>query len=67
MKIAIVSDIHGNLPALQAVLAEIDQEGVDHIITVGDTPGGPLESSRTADLLRTRGIRMIAGNHEMQP
>ena len=43
MKIAIMSDIHGNLPSLQAVLAEIDAEGVDHIINVGDTLGGPLE------------------------
>ena len=66
MKIVIISDIHFNLPALQAVLAEIDREGVDHIINVGDTLGGPLESSRTADLLTTRGIRMIAGNHERQ-
>ena len=66
MKIAIISDIHGNLPALQAVLAEIDNQGVDHIINVGDTLGGPLESARTADLLMQRGIAMIAGNHERQ-
>ena len=66
MKIAIVSDIHGNLPALQAVLAETDAEGVEHIINVGDTLGGPLESARTADLLMARGIPMIAGNHERQ-
>lgn len=69
MKIAIISDIHGNLPALQAVLAEIDAAGVDHIINVGDTLGGPLESARTADLLMQRpipGIPMIAGNHERQ-
>ena len=66
MKIAIISDIHGNLPALQAVLREIDQAGVDHIINVGDTLGGPLESARTADLLMARGIPMIAGNHERQ-
>ena len=66
MKIAIISDIHGNLPALQAVLGEIDRAGVDHIINVGDTLGGPLESARTADLLMARGIAMIAGNHERQ-
>ncbi len=66
MKIAIISDIHGNLPALEAVLAEIDQEGVDQIINVGDTLGGPLESARTADLLMLRQIPMIAGNHERQ-
>ena len=66
MKIAIISDIHGNLPALQGVLAGIDRAGVDHIINVGDTLGGPLESARTADLLTLRGIPMIAGNHERQ-
>ena len=66
MKIAIISDVHGNLPALEAVLAKITREGVDHIINVGDTLGGPLESARTADLLMARGIAMIAGNHERQ-
>jgi predicted phosphodiesterase len=66
MKIAAISDIHGNLPALQAVLAEIDREGVDVIINCGDTLGGPLESAKTADLLMARGIPMIAGNHERQ-
>ena len=66
MKIAIISDIHGNLPALQAVLSEIDAAGVDHIINVGDTLGGPLESARTADVLMQRQIPMIAGSHERQ-
>ena len=66
MKIAIISDIHGNLSALQAVLAEIDALGVDRIINVGDTLAGPLESAKTADLLMQRQIPMIAGNHERQ-
>lgn len=66
MKIAIISDIHGNLPALQAVLAQIDREGADIIVNPGDTLGGPLESARTADLLMERKIPMIAGNHERQ-
>lgn len=66
MKIAIISDIHGNLPALQAVLAEIDADDVDRIINVGDTLGGPLQSARTADMLVQRKIPMIAGNHERQ-
>lgn len=66
MKIAAISDIHGNLNALQAVLADIEREGVDQIINCGDTLGGPLESAKTADLLMARGIPMIAGNHERQ-
>lgn len=66
MKIAIISDIHGNFNALQPVLAEIDALDVDRIINVGDTLGGPLESARTADLLMQRRIPMIAGNHERQ-
>lgn len=66
MKIAFVSDIHGNLPALQAVLAEIDRAGVDQIINCGDTLGGPLASASTAELLMQRQIAMIAGNHERQ-
>jgi len=66
MKIAIISDIHGNLPALLAVLSDIDATGADTIINCGDTLGGPLAAARTADLLMLRQIPMIAGNHERQ-
>ncbi len=66
MKVAVVSDIHGNLPALEAVLAQLDREGVDAIVNAGDTLSGPLLSVETAELLMARGIPMIAGNHERQ-
>jgi predicted phosphodiesterase len=66
MKIAAISDIHGNLPALQAVLDDIADVGADIIFNCGDTLGGPLESAKTADLLMAREIPMIAGNHERQ-
>jgi predicted phosphodiesterase len=66
MKFAAISDIHGNLNALQSVLADIDRDGGTEIVNCGDTLGGPLESAKTADLLMARGIPMIAGNHERQ-
>jgi predicted phosphodiesterase len=66
MKIAAISDIHGNIDALHAVLADIDAQGVDLIVNGGDTLGGPLASARTAELLMARGVPMIAGNHERQ-
>jgi putative phosphoesterase len=41
LRVAALSDIHGNLPALAAVLAEIEREGVDAIVVAGDTVAGP--------------------------
>jgi len=41
MKIAVLADIHGNLSALNAVLTEIEEEGVDQILVAGDLLGGP--------------------------
>ncbi len=41
MRVAAISDIHGNLPALEAVLAEIEREEVDAIVVAGDTISGP--------------------------
>ncbi|MGZ3624164.1 MAG: metallophosphoesterase family protein, partial [Ktedonobacteraceae bacterium] len=42
MKVAALYDIHGNLPALEAVLNEIDHEGVDVIVIGGDIVPGPM-------------------------
>lgn len=68
MRLAILSDIHGNLPALQAVLAEIDREHrVDAIINAGDILSGPLLPAETAECLMARGdIPMVAGNNDRQ-
>jgi predicted phosphodiesterase len=42
MRVALISDIHGNLVSLEAVLADIDREGVDQIVCLGDVAGlGP--------------------------
>lgn len=63
---AVVSDIHGNLPALDAVIAEITAAGVQAVVNLGDTVSGPLWPAETADRLIALGWPTIAGNHERQ-
>jgi predicted phosphodiesterase len=64
MKFGVVSDIHGNLPALQAVVA--DAGAVDAWLNLGDILSGPLWPAETADWLMPRGWFTMAGNHERQ-
>lgn len=66
MRIAIISDIHGNLPALEAVAADIKRRGVDHIVNLGDSLSGPLMALETAQYLMSKGWLSLAGNHERQ-
>jgi len=66
MRIALVSDIHGNLPALLAVVDDIARRGVDRIINLGDSLSGPLLAAETADYLMQQDWLQIAGNHERQ-
>ena len=66
MKIAVISDIHGNLLALQAVLADIARQDVDQTVNLGDMLSGPLQPAETADLLMTQHFPTIRGNHERQ-
>ena len=65
MRVAAISDIHGNLPALEAVLAEIDREGVDDIVVAGDTAHGPW-AAEIVDLLVERGARCVRGNADRE-
>lgn len=66
MRIALVSDIHGNLPALEAVAADIQRRGVDEIVCLGDNVSGPLLPRETAQYLMASGWTILAGNHERQ-
>lgn len=66
MRIAIVSDIHGNLPALQAVAAEIEAGRFDTVLNLGDIASGPLWPRETVAWLAERGWPTICGNHERQ-
>jgi predicted phosphodiesterase len=61
---AVVSDIHGNLPALEAVVA--DAGTVDGWLNLGDILSGPLWPRETAAFLMARDWPTIAGNHERQ-
>jgi predicted phosphodiesterase len=66
VKIAALSDIHGNLFALDAVLADIARRGVDQIVNLGDILSGPVLPSETADRLMALDMPTIRGNHERQ-
>lgn len=65
-RLAILSDIHGNLPALEAVIADAEAQGCTGFINLGDTLSGPLWPAETADFLMAREWPTIAGNHERQ-
>ena len=65
MRIAVVSDIHGNLEALKQVLADIDQSGVDSVVCLGDNIGYGPESEGVVNLIRKRNIPSVMGNHEL--
>jgi predicted phosphodiesterase len=66
MRFATVSDIHGNLPALEAVIADIASKGVSTVVNLGDSLSGPLWPVETAEKLIGLGWPSLAGNHERQ-
>jgi len=64
VKIAVISDVHGNRLALEAVLDDIVRHGVDGTFNLGDMVSGPLEPNWTADILMDLDIPTVRGNHE---
>lgn len=64
MKFAIISDIHGNLPALEAVLHDIQKQDVDEAFCLGDLVNFAGWDNEVIDLLRERGILTVQGNHD---
>jgi predicted phosphodiesterase len=64
MIFAAIADIHGNAAALDAVLTDIERQGIDDIVNLGDCLSGPLEAGRTADRLMALGLPTVRGNHD---
>lgn len=66
MRIAVISDIHGNLKALEAVANDIRRRGADIVVNLGDSLSGPLLPKETAQFLMAQPWIHLAGNHERQ-
>lgn len=64
MRIAAIGDIHGNSAALDAVLHDIERQGVDVTVNLGDHFSGPLDTRGTADRLLSLDMVSLLGNHD---
>lgn len=64
MRVALVSDIHANREALQAVLGAVAAQGVDRIVCLGDVVGYNTDAAPCVAMLREAGAFCIAGNHD---
>ena len=65
MRIALVSDVHGNLPAFEAVLAAANLSGVDEIWCLGDLVGYGAQPDECVELARETCDLCLAGNHDL--
>ena len=64
MRYAVISDIHANLEALEAVLKEIHRIGADEIVSLGDLVGYNANPNECVQVLRERDIPTLMGNHD---
>lgn len=64
MRIAVLSDIHGNLPALEAVMTVIQTESIDQIYCLGDLINFAPWPNEVIDLIRHHQIAAVCGNHD---
>ncbi|HXW27428.1 MAG TPA: metallophosphoesterase family protein [Xanthobacteraceae bacterium] len=63
-RLAVISDIHGNVRALEAVLADIRTRGADAIVNLGDCVTSPLWPRETCELLASLSLVTVRGNHD---
>lgn len=64
MRLALISDVHGNRAALETALSDIEKAGVDQVICLGDVAALGPHPKETISMLRERGIACILGNHD---
>ncbi|GBE57963.1 phosphodiesterase [bacterium BMS3Abin01] len=62
---AVISDIHANLEALGAVLADADMAGADRLVCLGDLVGYGPDPNRCVSLVREAADAVVAGNHDL--
>jgi predicted phosphodiesterase len=65
LRIAVISDIHGNWHAFEAVLADVEREGVDEIWCLGDIVGYGPQPNRCVEEARARSAVCLLGNHDL--
>lgn len=66
MRLAVLADIHGNLPALEAVVRDVERRGVDMVVQLGDVATGPLMPRETVQFVMDQPWVQIAGNGERE-
>ncbi len=66
MRLAVISDVHGNIASLEAVLNDIERQNVDQTVNLGDCLSGPFDAFATADLLMSLDLPTVRGNHDRQ-
>ncbi len=64
MRIALFSDVHANLPAMEACMENLDQQNVDAVYCLGDLVGYNVWPNEVINIVRKRGIPTIAGNYD---
>lgn len=64
MRVAVISDVHGNRLALESVLEDIAAAGADVTVNLGDVAAGPLDPVGTLDRLIPMGLPTVRGNHD---
>jgi predicted phosphodiesterase len=64
IRLAVIADIHGNVAALEAVLADVKARGADRIVNLGDCVSGPLWPRETMDMLEALALPTVRGNHD---